>query len=582
MKKSTRIVKKLLALFLVVLMSINTLGAVVSDNDGSAFITKAEFDSLKNNFQSQIDQYNTSIDSKIDGAIASYLAGINVTKKSKIKPLIKDSFDYLEMMGSDNIFPLTENRPYGTIITNLIALGKPTTSLTEAAATLATTWTSSNIYYSDRVLATINGKKFYNLHGVSAACYFDKILTGIMAIANARILNIQNAVMAVNYGAGGDSMNTTMLTNLTAARTGAAIPARALIIYKDDWEDKDDAHGNNNGTIDRDHVHQIALYPDDANNTSTYEHTWPYFASKPSGASQLITPHIQVAAYTPIAATDDKDVQIYGMWGPSQVQLVENIKWIINPDDEDMTLYGYVNHAFTKPTLVYDKNPAVPKISALITDEVTKSNLDWRPNTIRRVFLPHPDPANPSRGLIDVWDYQSSFPDGDTSPSTWSYSTNWNIQGPFAKYDMASYLFDVGYDQTKLCYFDADIFKTIPTSKLDNYLQNKQSRYGFPMFEIEKEGKLEIKPEFSDTSKEYKIWLTKGPSDATEMTNKPTNVYTPIGLTQNADGSATISSGDAIKIEVEKDDIVYMSWTIKDKVGGGKLKYPLEAIIETE
>ena len=82
MKKSTRIVKRLFALFLVVLMSINTLGAVVSDNDGSAFITKAEFDSLKNNFQSQIDQYNTSIDSKIDGAIASYLAGISVAKKT--------------------------------------------------------------------------------------------------------------------------------------------------------------------------------------------------------------------------------------------------------------------------------------------------------------------------------------------------------------------------------------------------------------------------------------------------------------------------------------------------------------------
>ena len=53
---------------------------MVSDNDGSAFITKAEFDSLKNDFQSQIDQYNTSIDSKIDGAIASYLAGVNVAK----------------------------------------------------------------------------------------------------------------------------------------------------------------------------------------------------------------------------------------------------------------------------------------------------------------------------------------------------------------------------------------------------------------------------------------------------------------------------------------------------------------------
>lgn len=80
MKKSTRIVKRIFALLLVVLMSIESFAAVVSDNDGSAFITKAEFDSLKNNFQSQIDQYNTSIDSKIDGAIASYLSGINLAK----------------------------------------------------------------------------------------------------------------------------------------------------------------------------------------------------------------------------------------------------------------------------------------------------------------------------------------------------------------------------------------------------------------------------------------------------------------------------------------------------------------------
>ena len=87
MRKSTRIVKRTLALFLVVLMSINTLGAVVSDNDGSAFITKAEFDSLKNDFQSQIDQYNTSIDSKIDGSIASYLAGINIEKVESVTPL---------------------------------------------------------------------------------------------------------------------------------------------------------------------------------------------------------------------------------------------------------------------------------------------------------------------------------------------------------------------------------------------------------------------------------------------------------------------------------------------------------------
>ena len=79
--------KKALCLVFAFLLSINCFAAVVADNDGSAFITKAEFDSLKNNFQSQLDSYNTSIDNKIDNAIASYLAGINISK-TEVKSII--------------------------------------------------------------------------------------------------------------------------------------------------------------------------------------------------------------------------------------------------------------------------------------------------------------------------------------------------------------------------------------------------------------------------------------------------------------------------------------------------------------
>ena len=90
MNKGIRLIKRFVALFLVLLLSIESFGAVVSDNDGSAFITKAEFDSLKNNFQSQVNQYNTSIDSKIDGAIASYLAGISMNKTKKYNLVFGD------------------------------------------------------------------------------------------------------------------------------------------------------------------------------------------------------------------------------------------------------------------------------------------------------------------------------------------------------------------------------------------------------------------------------------------------------------------------------------------------------------
>ena len=89
MKKSTRILKRYLATFLIVLMSIESFAAVVGDNDGAAFITKAEFDSMKNDFQVQLDKYNKSIDNKIDGAIASYLAGLRVSREYKLRSTLE-------------------------------------------------------------------------------------------------------------------------------------------------------------------------------------------------------------------------------------------------------------------------------------------------------------------------------------------------------------------------------------------------------------------------------------------------------------------------------------------------------------
>lgn len=77
--------KKLTALFLVVLISIESFAAIVSDNDGSAFVTKTEFEGLKKDFAKQIENYEESIDKKIDGAIAAYLAGIKLTQIENIK-----------------------------------------------------------------------------------------------------------------------------------------------------------------------------------------------------------------------------------------------------------------------------------------------------------------------------------------------------------------------------------------------------------------------------------------------------------------------------------------------------------------
>ena len=86
--------KLLLILVSITLIAMSTNAAAVSDNDGSAFITKAEFDSLKNNFQSQIDSYNMNIDNKIDAAIAGYLAGIKTETEKELIPMIDSNGVY--------------------------------------------------------------------------------------------------------------------------------------------------------------------------------------------------------------------------------------------------------------------------------------------------------------------------------------------------------------------------------------------------------------------------------------------------------------------------------------------------------
>ena len=79
MKKFFKLGKRMLALFsiaIMVLLNINSYAAVGA-NDGSAFVTKAEFDALVNTFNDQMDTYQSGMNAKIDGAIANYLAGLS-------------------------------------------------------------------------------------------------------------------------------------------------------------------------------------------------------------------------------------------------------------------------------------------------------------------------------------------------------------------------------------------------------------------------------------------------------------------------------------------------------------------------
>ena len=74
-------------------MSINSFSAIVGDSDGATFVTKAEFEELKENLNEQINRYNTSIDSKIDGRISSYVSGIHLDTKYDISAPVSNYRD---------------------------------------------------------------------------------------------------------------------------------------------------------------------------------------------------------------------------------------------------------------------------------------------------------------------------------------------------------------------------------------------------------------------------------------------------------------------------------------------------------
>ena len=102
-------------MFFVITINICAFAAVVSDNDGSAFITKAEFDSLNNAFQSQLNQFNTQIDSKIDTAIAGYLSGVKAGRTDMLTNNLETLQKNYNVYWSGQTNGLATTRvPYGT------------------------------------------------------------------------------------------------------------------------------------------------------------------------------------------------------------------------------------------------------------------------------------------------------------------------------------------------------------------------------------------------------------------------------------------------------------------------------------
>lgn len=93
MKKLLSNCKRLLVIFMILSLCNNTCAAVGA-NDGSAFVTKAEFDALVNTFNEQIDEYESNIITKVDGAIANYIASMQNRTTTTRDIIYKDASTY--------------------------------------------------------------------------------------------------------------------------------------------------------------------------------------------------------------------------------------------------------------------------------------------------------------------------------------------------------------------------------------------------------------------------------------------------------------------------------------------------------
>lgn len=75
MKDSVKFIKRIVSLSVIILLlfSVMPYAAVVDSSDGKAFVTKEVFENLKKKFDAQLDIYESSLNNKIDGAIANYI-----------------------------------------------------------------------------------------------------------------------------------------------------------------------------------------------------------------------------------------------------------------------------------------------------------------------------------------------------------------------------------------------------------------------------------------------------------------------------------------------------------------------------
>ncbi|MBO6120023.1 MAG: hypothetical protein J6P02_06105 [Lachnospiraceae bacterium] len=585
MRKSTRIAKRALALILVVLMSINTLGAIVSDNDGSAFITKAEFDSMKNDFQSQIDQYNTSIDSKIDGAIASYLAGIQTSRFSNFNSLLDKKIIWLEMIGKDAALgwcrPEMAVSMYSSanvwwFQTNIASTDSWRDQVRNG--TIISSWSPKNyspnqkeLYTFDKVTQETNGN-FLNPRKTK------RYLNGNVSVNLNSINATTSRYMTTNWGLAMFGFGNIMYNQ------EKTVNGNIYDIYKDvDWQ-SGLCWGHKLDSIPFSYKAPNA-YPNNplqyAYATADGEDAALVWSSRPNDGNLV---NLTVAT----------GLNSNYMMGAAGTHIQSSLQWVTN--EENMSLLGLVGTGEDRPLQFFDNESNNLRVThARTVKHIAKEDLKY--NITGRMFLygfelPYKNGWYETNKLyMDVTNsYETKDIVLDTGITPWynAADTKWPNTIPY-DFLISSVYFNKALDKSKLAYYNRDIINVDVSTTLSNYLKNYSWNRGFPMWEVDDSGILSFEPIFKNTTDTYLVWCLKGPSDSNvPFETAPTNYYSKNSkctLTQitSGDGKGAIKckSGNKIIIDdVNKGDIVYLYFTTLDGKAGVSLKNGIQATLE--
>ena len=413
--------KKALCLIFAFLLSINSFAAVVSDNDGSAFITKAEYDSLKNNFQSQLDQYNSGIDYKIDDAIASYLSGIKLQKTEDIDDLMKgNSIKFIKTI------PLVATTIPNAITINYNLSVMHLEEVNKYASSHYGTFNIGNKTGKYNVYELIGGNRYFlgNAQNVSSYSVYDyggPFVRRDLAIAqNPHKIPINTDTYYVN-GIQDDVRSTYGCNGTLVKNYGSAEVVRSLFNTKLSSGQVEYVTFSRTDKMDRGTLtnnYSNYQYKEDADNTSYEMIDWSNFTYDTTNTTYTVSGETADAApnsYTGGVIPHIRFTGTYITFKPKATSYTMRDFWnydIINVSQRNIPLYGGVPLCHVKDEgklkiklVLHSDEPTTDEIYFFISDSIFSDSVPYQPlkytYTLPEVLID----GKPKQGTINPGEY---------------------------------------------------------------------------------------------------------------------------------------------------------------------------------